>query len=65
MDINISLVHLGTLEIIKFASVMKSKPINYVSSTSVFTRTHGNILEEESIDKENVLKMGGYGQSKW
>ncbi len=59
---------LGTLEIIKLASLVKTKAIHFTSSISVFfSRAHGSAKEilETDIPQYHPSLKGGYKQSKW
>jgi thioester reductase-like protein len=55
----------GTIYVIQFASTIKQKVINYISSTSVFGNHFQSVYEVDSIEKENIATMGGYERSKW
>ncbi|MGK7893188.1 MAG: thioester reductase domain-containing protein, partial [Xenococcus sp. (in: cyanobacteria)] len=59
---------LGTLEIIKLASLVKTKAIHFTSSISVFfSKAHGSAKEifETDIPQYHPSLKGGYKQSKW
>ncbi|HMY20436.1 MAG TPA: thioester reductase domain-containing protein, partial [Polyangium sp.] len=59
---------LGTIEVLRLASLVKTKVVHYVSTLSVFAPDPG--LSEQTIDEETEptrpdLLDGGYEQSKW
>ena len=59
---------LGTLEIIKLASLVKTKAVHFTSSISVFfSKAHGSAKEilETDIPQYHPSLKGGYKQSKW
>ena len=59
---------MGTLEIIKLASLVKTKSIHFTSSISVFfSKAHGSAKEilETDIPQYHPSLKGGYKQSKW
>ena len=59
---------MGTLEIIKLASLVKIKAIHFTSSISVFfSKAHGSAKEilETDIPQYHPSLKGGYKQSKW
>ena len=59
---------LGTLEIIKLASLVKTKAVHFTSSISVFfSKAHGSVKEilETEIPQYHPSLKGGYKQSKW
>lgn len=59
----------GTKEILRLATHGRVKPLHYVSTVSVFSRTQHaqgkSIREQESIDDHARYLTGGYAQSKW
>jgi thioester reductase-like protein len=60
---------LGTRSILKLASLSKTKPVHYVSSTAVFdchTTNRDRLIVKESdfIDRPEGMYLG-YSQSKW
>ncbi|ELS02668.1 thioester reductase-like protein [Xenococcus sp. PCC 7305] len=59
---------LGTVEIIKLASLVKTKAVHFTSSISVFfSKAHGSAKEilETDIPQYHPSLKGGYKQSKW
>ena len=57
---------LGTIEVLKLASLAKTKSVHYISTTAVFSNgiAGGVIGENTPIEYDGFLSMG-YPQSKW
>ncbi|MEP0858569.1 amino acid adenylation domain-containing protein [Trichocoleus sp. DQ-U1] len=59
---------LGTQEVLRLASLIKLKPVHFISSTNAVSPAGGSgvrvIREQESINSEEVIDTG-YAQSKW
>ncbi len=59
----------GTKQILRLASHGRIKPLHYISTLSVFSRTEHvqgkPIREQEAIDDHARYLAGGYAQSKW
>ena len=56
----------GTLEVLKFACVARTKPIQYISSNGVFPGGDDSpYLENNEIDGFVDRMEGGYNQAKW
>lgn len=57
----------GTLNIIKFATCEKLKPIHHISTVSVLAGVIGKIdvAYEDTVTSEEVLPENGYIRSKW
>ena len=59
---------LGTVEVLKLASLVKTKAVHFTSSISVFfSKAHGEAKEifETDIPQYHPSLKGGYKQSKW
>jgi amino acid adenylation domain-containing protein/thioester reductase-like protein len=59
----------GTVEILRFASTRKNKPVHFISTLSVFPAVkHGEDRverEDSELDFAPTRLHGGYAQSKW
>ncbi|MBD2044454.1 amino acid adenylation domain-containing protein [Coleofasciculus sp. FACHB-64] len=59
---------LGTQEVLRLASLIKLKPVHFISSTNAVSPAGGSgvrvIREQDSINPEEVIDTG-YAQSKW
>lgn len=56
---------LGTKEVLRLASLVKTKPVHFVSTLAVFfSPEHNDKVITESIQPSDTLQ-GGYKQSKW
>ncbi|MBD1945566.1 amino acid adenylation domain-containing protein, partial [Coleofasciculus sp. FACHB-712] len=59
---------LGTQEVLRLASLIKLKPVHFISSTNAVSPAGGSgvrvIREQDSINSEEVIDTG-YAQSKW
>lgn len=57
----------GTLNIVKFATHIKLKPIHHISTASVFIGMVGliDVAYEDTTIPENTLPENGYIRSKW
>ena len=59
---------LGTQEILRLASQVKVKPVNYISTLSVISsRDHAQVKEIQQLynfDHQGI-PSGGYAQTKW
>ena len=56
----------GTLEVIKFACSVKTKPVQYISSNGIFPGGDADLyLENDDIDGFVDRMEGGYNQAKW
>lgn len=56
----------GTLEVLKFATTAKNKPIHYISTlSSAYLKDAAGSLTEEYPSDEFEHLFGGYGISKW
>ncbi|ACK73815.1 amino acid adenylation domain protein (plasmid) [Gloeothece citriformis PCC 7424] len=59
---------LGTEEILRLASLVKIKPVHFISTISVFGGNHSSgvkiIREQDSLDN-TYIPTSGYVQSKW
>ena len=56
----------GTLEVIKFACSVKTKPVQYISSNGIFPGGDADpYLENDDIDGFVDRMGGGYNQAKW
>ncbi|MCA2506166.1 MAG: thioester reductase domain-containing protein, partial [Microcystis sp. M54BS1] len=58
---------LGTAEILRLACLIKTKPVHFVSTTSVFSPSYaqGNLIQESDPLGINHGLNAGYTQSKW
>ncbi|HBE16220.1 MAG TPA: polyketide synthase [Cyanobacteria bacterium UBA11149] len=59
---------LGTQEVLRLASIAKTKPVNFISSIAVFfSQAYGeaDIVKETDIPVWDSGFKGGYKQSKW
>lgn len=59
---------LGTIEILKFASLYKNKPLHYISTLSAmchFVRKDGLVLEDFITHDSEAPPNDGYSQTKW
>lgn len=58
---------LGTQEILRLASLIKLKPVHFISTTSVFSGSSsagGKLREQDSLE-HSPIDANGYVQSKW
>ena len=59
---------LGTQEVLRLASQIKTKPIHFISTTSVFSSTTDSdvklVREQDRLESSNISN-NGYVQSKW
>lgn len=56
---------LGTKEVLRLASLVKTKPVHFISTLAVFfSPEHNDQVVTESVQPSNTLQ-GGYKQSKW
>jgi myxalamid-type nonribosomal peptide synthetase MxaA len=59
---------LGTQEVLRLACQTRTKPVHFISATSVFSETDDSgvriIREQDNID-DGCVPLGGYTQSKW
>lgn len=58
---------LGTQEVLRLASLIKLKPVHFISSTSVAVPadTSNVIIREQDCPAANQVLDGGYPQTKW
>lgn len=58
---------LGTQEILRLASLIKLKPVHFISTTSVFSDSNsaGVKLREQDSLEHSPIDANGYVQSKW
>ncbi|MGM3306997.1 amino acid adenylation domain-containing protein [Anabaena sp. WFMT] len=58
----------GTQEVLRLACEVKTKPVHFMSATSVFSAVGDSgvkvVREEDNID-DGQVPLGGYNQSKW
>jgi len=56
---------LGTKEVLRLASLVKTKPVHFISTLAVFfSEVHnGNVITESTVPSDTI--HGGYKQSKW
>ncbi|NCR78513.1 MAG: amino acid adenylation domain-containing protein [Microcystis aeruginosa K13-05] len=58
---------LGTAEILRLACLIKTKPVHFVSTISIFSPSYaqGNLIQESDLLGINHGLNAGYTQSKW
>ncbi|MBD2300896.1 non-ribosomal peptide synthetase [Nostoc sp. FACHB-190] len=59
---------LGTQEVLRLASLIKIKPVHYVSTLSVFpsqSDSEVQVFREQDYWEQGEILEGGYAQSKW